>query len=52
MRDENIAFLARNIARSKEVHPLFQVIVAGALQKIGEEMAAEKIMEDTNEAQR
>ena len=49
MRDENIAFLARNIARSKEVNALFKIIVAGALQKLGEQMAAEKIKEGENE---
>jgi hypothetical protein len=52
MKDENLDRIAMLLSRNQQVHPAFRAAVAGALMTIGEEMAAEKILEDTNEAQR
>lgn len=49
MKDENLDRIAMLLSRNNQIHPAFRAAVAGALMTIGEEMAAEKIMEAKNE---
>lgn len=51
MKDANIDTLAQLLIGNKHVNPVFRGAVASALMKVGEEMAAQKIMEDDYEAQ-
>ena len=49
---QNADQIAKLLSRNGQVHPAFRAAVSEALMKIGEEMAAEKIKEGENEAQR
>jgi hypothetical protein len=47
--DANIDQLAQLLLGNKHINPVFRGAVGAALMKVGEDMAAEKIMEDRNE---
>ena len=49
---QNVDQIAKLLSRNGHVHPAFRAAVSDSLMKIGEEMAAEKIKEGENEAQR